>query len=437
MANPTPANTPLPDVPLNADLETTAWMQEVSADLNQILLAKGPPSLVTGLTATANSATIVLRWNAAHNASIYRLYRNTTGDFNSASVVQTVGASKTGVASLSCQDSQDQTQAQRFYWVQAVNERGMTGPQSQMVVVTNFKAASGSTSLGVAANASGTNSTALGTNSSATAANTTALGISAVASAADATALGKSATASGADSSALGAGSIASATSSTALGEATLASAVSATAVGVGSVASNTHAVSIGAASTASGVDSVALGTAVAATGDNAVSIGLNSQAAFSYSTALGTSATTTVAHQLMKGGQAGYLDQEASTTGSNGEQFALNVLRELTTITTGAFTDTTIKIPVNAVVYGVSLLVVTTIPTAGSFTYGINGAVTRYCTLPISTSAGTTNPGTDDGTRFYAGATAIRIVPNAAPATNAGQVRVAIYYYSITPATS
>lgn len=472
MANPTPANTPLPDVPLGADIETTAWMQEVGANLNQILLDKGPPSLVTGLTATANSATIVLRWNAAQNASIYRIYRNTTGDFNSASIVNTVGASKTGVASLSAQDSQDQTQAQRFYWVQAVNERGLTGPQSQMVIVTNFTAAAGSTSLGVNAVASGTDSTALGTSAAATGTDSTALGVGASASATDAISLGANTRALSTNATALGTASTANNASAIAIGDSATASGSASIAIGKGvsvdstnsliigttgaitasaqatavgnsvGIASSDQAVAIGYSVTVNASpNGIALGRSIQITNaTNAIAIGNNAAATADYTLAIGAGAEATAAHQIMKGsfgfGSQAYYSQEVTVMSAAGSQFNNTCLAESTIMLSAAFTDTGIQIPAYSVVWGVTVFVSVTIPTAVTFDVGIAGATTRYGS-GISAAAGSSHSGVEPGPLFYSAATSIRLTPNAMPSGTTGHVTVSIHYYTLTPASS
>ena len=103
-------------------------------------------------------------------------------------------------------------------------------------------------------------------------------------------------------------------------------------------------------------------------------------------------------------------------------------VLTELLTIAAAATTDTTILIPANTWVNQVEVTVMVVIPTAATFTYGIDGATARYGT-GISVAANTYSPGTIDGRRYYAAATAIRITPNQSPANNSGRVQVTIHY--------
>lgn len=123
-------------------------------------------------------------------------------------------------------------------------------------------------------------------------------------------------------------------------------------------------------------------------------------------------------------------------STGSNGQSLNIKHLTELTTIAAAATTDTVIQIPANCIVIGVSVRVVTVIPTAATFNYGVAGFTARYGT-GIAVAATTTYPGMDDGTRFYSTAISIRITPNLTPAAATGQVRVTIAYFDTTVPTS
>lgn len=119
-----------------------------------------------------------------------------------------------------------------------------------------------------------------------------------------------------------------------------------------------------------------------------------------------------------------------------NGQNLLIRTLTEETTILAAASTDTAIQIPQDALVVGVSVYVKTVIPTAATFDVGVAGATTRYGT-GLSVAAGTSNPGTDDGIRFYAAAAAVRITPDLAPGAATGVVRVTIHYILITAPTS
>lgn len=123
--------------------------------------------------------------------------------------------------------------------------------------------------------------------------------------------------------------------------------------------------------------------------------------------------------------------------SGANGQSCTIQQLSELTTIAAAATTDTTIQMPANAVVLGVSVRVTTVIPTAATFTVGDSGSAARFNTAAVSTAANSTDPGTKAGAYYNASALAIRITPNLTPADNTGRVRVTIHYYEITPPTS
>lgn len=134
-----PYNSLLPDVPMLQDPLATAYLQELNDSLNRTLQTFNAPGLITGVTATATGTRVFIKWTADSATSIYRVYRNTTGDFATATVVASVGASRTGVQQLSAQDVNDLTIPALYYWVQGVNQRGISGPQSAMVIVVNFE----------------------------------------------------------------------------------------------------------------------------------------------------------------------------------------------------------------------------------------------------------------------------------------------------------
>lgn len=123
---------------------------------------------------------------------------------------------------------------------------------------------------------------------------------------------------------------------------------------------------------------------------------------------------------------------------GANGQVFNdVQQLTELTTIAAAATTDTTIQMPANAVILGVSVRVTVAIPTATTFTVGDSGSAARFSTAAVSVNLNSTDPGTKAGAYYNASALSIRITPNGTPAANTGRVRVTIYYYSVTPPTS
>ena len=121
---------------------------------------------------------------------------------------------------------------------------------------------------------------------------------------------------------------------------------------------------------------------------------------------------------------------------GANGQGVKVEPLTELTTIAAAAYTDTTIQIPANSIVIGVSGRV--TVQPGGTTTVdcGVSGFTARYAD-DISTVAGQTWTGIIDGTRAYTTAVSVRLTPDTTPSDTAGRVRVTIHYITITPPTS
>ncbi len=122
----------------------------------------------------------------------------------------------------------------------------------------------------------------------------------------------------------------------------------------------------------------------------------------------------------------------------TNGQTISLlQTLTELTTIAAAASTDTTIQMPATSVVLAVTVRVVTVIPTAATFTVGDSGSAARFSTAAVAVAAGSTDPGTKAGAYYNASALSIRLTPDVQPVGTTGQVRVVIYYYTVTPPTS
>lgn len=159
------------------------------------------------------------------------------------------------------------------------------------------------------------------------------------------------------------------------------------------------------------------------------VSLGSNLAAAFNIGTAGIIDQGT---HTITAGGATAF-----QTAGANGQSRNVQQLSELTTIAAAATTDTTIQMPAASVVLAVTVRVVTVIPTAATFTVGDSGNATRFSTAAVSSAAGSTDPGTKAGAYYNASALSVRFTPNAQPAAATGQVRVTIFYYTVTPPTS
>lgn len=121
---------------------------------------------------------------------------------------------------------------------------------------------------------------------------------------------------------------------------------------------------------------------------------------------------------------------------GVHGQLLHGYLLEEEVTIAAAANTDSTIQMPAGAVVLGVAVRVTAAIPTAATFTVGDAGSAARFSTAAVAVAAGSTDAGTKAGAYYNASAAAIRITPNAQPATATGKVRVTIFYYTVTPPT-
>jgi hypothetical protein len=120
---------------------------------------------------------------------------------------------------------------------------------------------------------------------------------------------------------------------------------------------------------------------------------------------------------------------------GPSGALTKFGYLTELTTIAAAATTDTTIEIPANSVLLGVSGYVHTVIPTATDFDLGISGATNRFAN-DIAVAATTAFPNIVSPA-IYTTATKLRFTPQATPGAATGKVRLYVSYYTVTAPTS
>lgn len=121
---------------------------------------------------------------------------------------------------------------------------------------------------------------------------------------------------------------------------------------------------------------------------------------------------------------------------GGNGASLAVNSLTELTTIAASATTLTSMQIPAGCILLAVSVRVITSIPTASTFTVTGNSSGT-FNTAAVGSSAGSTDPGTAAGAIYNASAQAIKFTPNSTPGAATGSVRTTIFYLTSTPPVS
>jgi len=121
--------------------------------------------------------------------------------------------------------------------------------------------------------------------------------------------------------------------------------------------------------------------------------------------------------------------------SGANAQSTGLYQLSELTTIAAAATTDTTIQMPAGAIILGVTARVTVAVTCTTNFNIGDSGSATRFGT-GISKAANTTNVGSV-APYLNASALSVRITPDTTPSDNTGRVRITIYYFLMTAATS
>ncbi len=122
---------------------------------------------------------------------------------------------------------------------------------------------------------------------------------------------------------------------------------------------------------------------------------------------------------------------------GANGQGLSVLVLTELTSVADASTTQlSTIQIPANSIVLGVSGRVTVKPGNTTTMDVGIVGATARYGD-DISTTLNTTFPGTLDGVRAYTTAVSILYTFNAQTNDALGRIRTTIHYITITAPTS
>lgn len=166
------------------------------------------------------------------------------------------------------------------------------------------------------------------------------------------------------------------------------------------------------------------------------IKVNMPSDATFGWSATSSTTVVGATQDLTFKRPAACKLDISAGTV-TNGAQTGIHSLTELTTIAAAASTDTTILMPANAQIIGVSVRVTVALPVTTNFTVGDAGSAARFSTAAVSKAVNSTDPGTKAGNYYNASATAVRITPDSTPSDTTGRVRVTIHYFLITPPTS
>lgn len=175
----TPVNKIFPMPPLSNDNQAwRRWGIQVRQWQDQFVIDFDPPGPIPSYQAESSNLTVLLSWEPAKKAWFYDIYRGLSGDFAQASFIRRVSASKTKIARYTFQDSQDFTQPTRYYWIVPLNERGISGPMTAIIPVTNFSVSSTGTAGGVNARATGLNAVAFGTDQNVSGDNSVGIGFS-------------------------------------------------------------------------------------------------------------------------------------------------------------------------------------------------------------------------------------------------------------------
>lgn len=122
------------------------WAVDVRSYLVQFSNNLNVPGPIARATATANELNVQLEWTPAKGAAFYWIYKGMSGDFQEATLIRQVAASKTRVATYRYLDSQDLTGTQ-YYWIVPLNERLQEGPRSAMMTVSTFDTSGASKTL--------------------------------------------------------------------------------------------------------------------------------------------------------------------------------------------------------------------------------------------------------------------------------------------------
>ena len=119
-----------------------------------------------------------------------------------------------------------------------------------------------------------------------------------------------------------------------------------------------------------------------------------------------------------------------------NGQQWVVKALSEILLISKTEYMDSTIEIPKNVIVKGVSVRVIQTIPNASVFS--VTGALshTIFNTIPVKTSSGTTDKGNLNCPYNNLVPQKVRIKLDHIPMEAIGKIRITIHYEDITPPT-
>jgi hypothetical protein len=121
---------------------------------------------------------------------------------------------------------------------------------------------------------------------------------------------------------------------------------------------------------------------------------------------------------------------------GDNGQQLSWKYESEEITISTDAFTATSIFIPQGAQVHYVTSRVTASLPDVSYYEVGVSGNSTLFGDN-ISPNIGVTDTGGKGGVSYFDANTVIRVTPIDPPSSAIGTIRITIHYTQVTPPTS
>jgi len=128
-----------------------------------------------------------------------------------------------------------------------------------------------------------------------------------------------------------------------------------------------------------------------------------------------------------------------ASNKLANGQETDVKTVTALVSVAAAAQQATSIQIPINSEVLGVSIHVSVKPPGTSSMDVGVAGSALsrRRYGVNLSTDAGTSHPGIESPGLSYLAATPITLSFNIAPSDGSGLIRITIHYRAIIPASS
>ncbi len=116
--------------------DVPVWFQNfanaIKETVENIVLNPNPPARPTNFVAATFSFGILLSWDLIQNATGYRLYRNTTANFDTSDVLVEV----TGITNHTFVDVTTAA-GDYYYWIQGVNASWVGGPISDLIKITS------------------------------------------------------------------------------------------------------------------------------------------------------------------------------------------------------------------------------------------------------------------------------------------------------------